>query len=426
MRHYYCIWLAVIWLFCMAIPVNAVLEPMSMAMGGANLVMSRGVYGGLANPANLGFSDNGGYSIKYFHFGVMAGNNSFSLEDYNRFSGNFLDEQEKMHILASVPSSGFKARSEADAVLLGMSYGRASLAVNFKTSESISVTEDLFSLLLFGNQKDKTYNLANGKIGEGWTVASAGVAYGQPVKVDFLRELSLGIGIKYLAGIQYVNITGEGDITTTDRGLVGEGAISMLSAGDRFYSPRDITINGSGLAVDLGVAARISQHWFFGASLLDINGGILWAGSIKRSDISLNGSALGVGDVTGLLASNGPSKNVSISGEGFRTSYPSLFNVGLAYNSRILSSEINLQKKIYQEPSSLRDWKICQGMEIRLVPLFPLRAGISALDCHTMSYSAGAGLQIGVFSIDVAASSLGWPGYGIKGVGGSVSLSTEL
>ncbi len=241
-------------------------NPRSMSMAGANLVGSRGVDGALANPANLGLSGNRGLGIKLFYFGTTAGNNSFSLNDYNRVSGDTLDDLEKNQLLNAIPNSGFAANTSIDALLFGLSTGRMALAVNLKSAERICLPRDLFDLVLFGNQLDRTYNLAMENMGDVWTVAVTTLSYGQPVDIGLFKKLSLGIGIKHLMGINYGRAGGDIMFTTSQSGFQNQGYLEILTAGEDDFTSKKLNMNGSGMALDLGLACQMNDHWSFGLS----------------------------------------------------------------------------------------------------------------------------------------------------------------
>ncbi|MBU2464194.1 MAG: hypothetical protein KJ844_08945 [Candidatus Edwardsbacteria bacterium] len=403
-------------------------DPRTMAQAGATVVRSRGVEGSLANPANLGLENNGGLNIKLFHFGAMAGNNSFNLNDYNRAAGDFLDDGEKDALLRAIPSSGFRASSSLDAMLLGLAAGRMALTVNLRSAESVCIPRDVFDLALFGNELDRTYSLAASDMGDAWTVAATTLSYGQPIKVGVFKRLSLGIGIKHLMGINYGKVGGEINFTTSGSGFNNIGLIEILSAGENDFDTKKLNMNGSGFAADLGLACQLNDHWSLGASLMNLSNGITWKNDTRKRTLNMDVSELTLlGDsITGMFSGNEVIDRTDTLGGIFRSRYPAAFNAGIAYESKYFSAELDVKKGFHNGAGSAARWQLAQGFEVRLLSFLPSRAGLAVLDNRTIAYSAGGGLKLGFVRLDAAATSLGFPGYNSKGFGASVSAGMEF
>lgn len=403
-------------------------EPRAMAQAGATLARSRGVEGSLANPANLGLKDNGGLNIKLFYFGASAGNNSFNLDDYNRASGDFLDDGEKEALLRAIPSSGFRASSSLGAMLLGLAAGRMALTVDLRSAESLCIPRDLFDLVLFGNQLDRTYSLAASDMGDAWTVAATTLSYGQPVKSGIFKRLALGIGIKHLMGINYGKVGGEISFATRESGFENVGNINILSAGENDFDTKKLNMNGSGFAADLGLACQLNDHWFLGASLMNLNNGITWKNDTRKRTLNMdvNETSLLGDSIGGMLSGDEIIDRTDSLGGVFRSRYPAAFNAGIAYESKYFSAELDVKKGFYTGAGSNVRWQLAQGFELRLLSFLPIRAGLGILDNRTIAYSAGGGLKLGFIRLDAAATSLGFPGYNSKGFGASVSAGMEF
>lgn len=403
-------------------------DPRTMAQAGATLARSRGVEGSLANPANLGLENNGGFNIKLFHFGAMAGNNSFNLNDYNRASGDFLDDGEKEALLRAIPPSGFRASSSLDAMLLGLAAGRMALTVNLRSAESVCIPRDLFDLALFGNELNRTYSLAASDMGDAWTVAATTLSYGQPIKIGVFKRLALGVGIKHLMGINYGKVGGEINFTTTGSGFTNTGLIEILSAGENDFDTKRLNMNGSGFAADLGLACQLNDHWSLGASLMNLSNGITWKNDTRKRTMNMDVNEMTLlGDsVTGMFSGNEIIDRSDTPGGIFRARYPAAFNAGIAYESKYFSAELDVKKGFYNGAGSTARWQLAQGIELRLLSFLPLRAGLGVLDNRTIAYNAGSGLRLGFIRLDAAATSLGFPGNNSKGFGASVSAGMEF
>jgi len=401
-------------------------EPRTMAMSGANLVRSRGLEGALLNPANLGLENNGSFNLKLFSVGATAGNNSLTLQDYNHISGDFLNNHEKKTLLGAIPSSGFRASTELDLLLLGISTGRMALTVDLRSAESLHLPKDLFDLALFGNTLDRTYDLGGDDLGDAWTVAATTLSYGKKINTGIVKNFSLGVGIKHLMGINYGKMGGEIDLTTSESGFTNKGYVEILSAGETAFDTRKLSMNGSGFAFDLGLACQVDRHWSFGISLMNLNNGITWKKDTKKRTLDMALDGMSLLNESGMLSGNEIIEQTDSLGMICRSRYPATFAAGLAYETQYLSTEIDVKKGFYNGAGSGTRWQIMQGIELRLLSILPIRAGVGILDNRTLVFSSGCGIKLGFINLDAAASSLGLPGYGIRGFGMSLSTGMEF
>lgn len=403
-------------------------DPRSMSMAGANLVGSRSVEGALANPANLGLSGNSGFGLKLFYFGTTAVNNSFNLNDYNRVSGDTLDDSEKTRLLDAIPISGFVANTSMDALLFGLSTGRMALAVNLKSAERICLPRDVFDLVLFGNQLDRTYDLAGENMGDVWTVAVTTLSYGQPIDIGLFKKLSLGIGVKHLLGINYGRAGGEIMFTTGQSGFRSQGSFEILTAGEDDFTSKKLNMNGSGLGLDLGLACQINDHWSLSFSGLDLNNGITWNNGTRQRTAKMElGELVLLGDsISALMSQEDLMTETESSGMVFKSRFPSTVNAGIAFSSRLIEAELNMKRGFYDGAGSSSNWQLSSGLELRLLSFLPLRAGLGIRDSRTIAYSAGAGLRLGFFRLDAAATTQGYPGNSARGLGAALSAGMEF
>lgn len=403
-------------------------EPRTMAMAGANLVRARGVEGSLMNPANLGMDGNGGLNIKLFYIGAMAGNNSFDLSDYKRINGAFLDEGDKKTLLEDIPSSGFKASSDLNALLLGLSVGRAALTVDMRSAESLHLPKDMFSLALFGNELNRTYSLGMTDMGDVWTVAATTLSYGQPIKTGVFKKMAVGIGIKHLMGINYVKAGGSMDMTTTGSGFTNSGVIEILTAGESAYDTRRLNMNGSGFAADIGLTCQMNDHWSFGAALMNLSNGITWKNDIKRRSVSLDVDQMTLLSLSdnGNYSGKNIVENTDIPGGILRSRYPGSFSAGIAFENKYFSAEANIKRGFYNGAGTSDRWQFAEGTEIRLLPIIPLRAGFGIVDNRTILFSLGCGLEFGFLRFDAALVSIGFPGSNSRGMGAGASASLKF
>src|SRR5690606_11461184 len=84
--------------------------------------------------------------------------NAFGLEEYRRYNGAYLDQAAKRDILSAVTGRGLLARAGVTARPLAIAVGPAALSWQTRAMTRFSLADELFRLLLEGNEVDKTYD----------------------------------------------------------------------------------------------------------------------------------------------------------------------------------------------------------------------------------------------------------------------------
>ena len=87
----------------------------SVAMGGAFTSLATGVEAFRYNPANLGLQEYQKSGMEILGMGANISNNSFSLDDYNKYSGAFITSDDKEYILGRVPDEGLSVSTDIEA-----------------------------------------------------------------------------------------------------------------------------------------------------------------------------------------------------------------------------------------------------------------------------------------------------------------------
>jgi len=387
----------------------------ALGMGGSRLTQASGPEAVSYNPANLGIKRGSKVGISLFNVSTVTGNNAFSLYDYNRVSGDTLDDADKRLILNSIPQNGLLVNSEMTVGILGVAVKRMAFTVNLKNWQQMNVSKDLADLMLFGNQLDRIYSVSSGRISQGWTVLESALSYGQPVLSGPFRA-ALGVSFKHLSGLKYNSAAGDIQITTLNSGLLGRGDISYRTAGwnDQLKLVKPA---GRGWALDLGMAAEAGKHWRMGLSVLNLNRGIRWQADVRERMISF---ALDTSSIFG--SDDAPAfKDTLIIGKEFATAYPVTANAGISFNAKKISIELDASRQSLSGDLGYKNLSLSSGLEIRPFKLISLRAGVGYSSMYDASYSLGAGLNLWIASIDMAVTNLNKTGYFSRGLGAAVS-----
>ncbi|MEO0081458.1 MAG: hypothetical protein ABIL25_04080 [candidate division WOR-3 bacterium] len=218
------------------------------------------------NPAQLALPARPVFSYRILDFGFGFDNNSFTLSQYNRYSGAYLDARAKQDILSSIPHTGLSLRGFAEAA--GMEFGWANFAASVRTAGSASclVPEELFELALQGNALDRTYH-AKDAIGFAQCYMRAGASVGTALG----RHFALGVGAYYLYGLACLELKeAEALLHTTPEAVSACGLVAYRQAS-----------GGAGSAFDAG-AAFWMNGWYLSLSGRDIGGRIIWTDGIEQ------------------------------------------------------------------------------------------------------------------------------------------------
>ncbi|MEO0093599.1 MAG: DUF5723 family protein [candidate division WOR-3 bacterium] len=206
----------------------------------------------------------------YRVIGFSAGlfNNSFTVQQYNRYSGTYLDNQAKVDILNSIPHQGFFFHGGANLEGLEIFLSRFSISILGCGFIGLEIPKDIFDLALFGNQLNRYYSAAGFK---NRTLAywSGAIAYNSQIPST---NLAVGVRARYLAGIYYFEtFETQGYLFTTPAFLVSEGEANYRRA-----------LGGNGFGCDLMLSYDFSPKLRTTLAFLNLNSGIKWTNNPQQ------------------------------------------------------------------------------------------------------------------------------------------------
>ena len=105
----------------------------ALGMAGSYTGLASGVDCPLFNPANLGFQSHQQTGLQIVGAGLAISNNSFSLDDYNTYTGATLNEQDKQDLLDKIPDEGLELSIDAEVSALSLSMGNMAVSVTKRT-----------------------------------------------------------------------------------------------------------------------------------------------------------------------------------------------------------------------------------------------------------------------------------------------------
>jgi hypothetical protein len=367
----------------------------AVAMGGAHMGLAKGTQSALYNPANLGLPDFRQNGIELAGIGAEITNNSFTLADYNKYTGAVLTEDDKSVILGKIPSEGLKISAEAEAGALTASYGSFVLSINGYAATETNIGKDALDLFLNGNQLNDSFSI-DGMYSDAVAYASVGLSYGRPIIELYGRELAVGATVKYIRGLAFEEITEiHGGVVTLTTGFSGEGTMIAHTAE-----------GGSGLGLDLGAAYKFNDNYMVGLCFDNFISNINWSKATEQHSYHFEFDTLTVSDFDS--DSIVVTEQQSIDIPAFSSTLPTVMRVGFANYSGKLTWGVDYIQGFKLAAGSSSKPELAMGAQYKILNFLPLRAGYSVGGGHGSTLSGGFGLEFPVFYLDIAFSNRGF------------------
>ncbi|MBU8932372.1 MAG: hypothetical protein KOO62_00045 [candidate division Zixibacteria bacterium] len=362
----------------------------SVAMGGAFTSLAAGVDAYRYNPANLGFDGNQRRSLEIVGLGANVSNNSFSLDDYNNYTGAVLTNDDKDYLLDRIPDEGLTISADIEASAVSLSFGSFAFSLSGVGQADVSLGKDIIDLMLNGNTFGDTIDVA-GSYSDAVGYVAAGVSYGLPIYTWGSRQLTVGATAKYIRGLGMEEVVEiEGLMATHETGFAGEGHLIARTA-----------TGGSGYALDLGAAMQLSDSYTIGVRTKNVLSTISWNSGTEEHGYMFSFDTMTADNMDeDYVVSDDYSNDIT----GFSTSLPAVMNVGIANTSGKLVWAVDWEQGFRRAAGASKKPRLAAGLEYSgLLSNLPLRTGFATGGSKTTAFSFGAGLNLGGFYIDAAA-----------------------
>ncbi len=375
-------------LFSSAIQAQSSSSARAVALGSAYTSLATGIDAARFNPANLGLKTHRQNSIELAGIGANINNNSFTLDDYNKYTGAYLSTSDKNDILNKIPNEGLKISFEADASAVGISYGSFVFTTSGTALADVNLNKDIINLMLNGNTYADTINIT-GSYSEGYAYASAGFSYGKAIYKSGSRQLSIGATYKYLKGFGLEKVIElEGMAATYATGIEGQGkAIVHKSEG------------GSGYAVDFGAALQISSQYTVGASIKNFFSSMTWNKNNEEIGYLFNFDTMTVANMGNDFIT---SDDYTIPIGDFTTTLPSSLNLGFAKTSGKTLWAVDWEQGFSSKTGVSTEPRLSAGVEFNQFSYIPIRFGYGFGGNKNSAFSIGSGIYLSAFHMDFA------------------------
>ncbi|MEE9442898.1 MAG: DUF5723 family protein [candidate division Zixibacteria bacterium] len=364
----------------------------AIGMAGAYSSLARGFDCPYFNPANLGIEGKKNNGFQLVGVGAAISNNSFSLDDYNKYTGATLSEGDKATLLSKIPAEGLKVSADVEASALSFGFGNIAISFSGYGAAEISISHAVAELLLNGNTLNDTLTL-NGTYGEGFGVASANFSYGRRLYHKGDRQLAAGLTFKYVKGFGYEEITHlNGEAVTLATGFEGSGSIVSRTA-----------LGGSGYAVDLGGSLKLNNSYTVGVTVFNILNNISWNKDTEEHRYSFEFDTLTVTNMSkdDIITSS----DTTVAIPNFSTKLPSKIRFGFAKTTGSLLWAVEWEQGFKKAAGSSSRPRITSGAEYHLLSFLPIRAGFGIGGKRGVTYAGGLGINASAVFLDFAIAS---------------------
>jgi len=364
----------------------------SWGMGGTGVATARGLDAANYNPANLAFSD--GFSLGLAAAAVDVHNNAISLDRYNEITGAYLDTSDKEQLLGDIPESGFKLDGDVTASVFGLQTGSFALTFNAHGAGSGNLDKDYFDLVLFGNELGESVDFSNTE-GEGYAMGSAALSYGGVLHTGEQSRLSYGLSAKYMYGIYEMHVEDAyGSMHTSMDEIAGQAYVSTISSE-----------GGQGYGLDLGLALQAPKGWTLGLSMKNLYTNMTWDQNVTYNEYRV--------DASGINALNDDLDNAVVDTDttyamgSYSTTLPRELRFGAANRFGAFDVAFDYVQGFENRGISSTTPRFHLGTEWWLTGMIQPRFGLSVGGVAGTGASAGLGLKLGFWRIDMAAVSRG-------------------
>ena len=383
----------------------------ALAMGGAQVGLARGVDAGKLNPANLGLIDYRRTGIEFFGVGLIVKNNSFTLDDYNKYSGAILTDGDKSDILGKIPTEGLQLLVDGEVSAMSFSFGQFAINATGVGVADVYISKDIVDLVFNGNTFADTISL-EGTSSDIYSYGSVGLSYGMPIYNAGTRQLAVGATFKILKGIASEHLVElHGMAATFATGFEGSGRMIAKTA-----------TGGSGYALDLGATLKLNNQYTVGAKLENFFGSITWDEGTEEHGYLFEFDTMTVDNAGEDYVT---SEDYTIPTGSYKTELPSVLTVGFAKTTGKMVWAVDWEQGLEKKPGAATKPLIKAGAEYKLVSILPLRAGVMTGGNLNTAFSFGAGLDIAPFYLDFGMAT-GGSISGSSAKGANLALSTGL
>ncbi len=423
-----------------------------VSMGRTFIVDSRSVDALGINPANLSLDDRLPFTLALPSVGLRLSSELINYDAYNNyFTGipdpqnpgqriqKVLTNQDKNDLLGLLPDNG-ETRADLEVTAIGMSIqlgrvGSLGFAITDHIGAKVDIPKQYLKVFLFGfDSSGSNYNF-NGTSATAWWYRETNFSYSNklPFALPILSNTYFGVGLKFISG--YGVMVTDHYNGTLSNSIVGGNQYQLQAAFDFLTKRSGSNIFGTdsagkssfnfkpfpdpagkGTGIDLGLNGMIGDNFRIGISITDI-GKITWNQNLIETYGTYNAILTDPFDSTQQKNLENGFKGSNRPGSSFVTALPTKLRVGAAFQTKDMPvlhylpgnmlMEIDYNQGLNNSLGNSTIPRLSLGTEWRLIPILPLRTGITVGGGDQFRWAFGFGLDIWVISLDVGTENFG-------------------
>lgn len=369
----------------LAAPVQAQ-SPLSLATAGASLALSTGVEALSANPAHLGMPQAKWVELRLVGVGAGVHSNGLGLDDYRKYNGATLNDDDKADILAQVPDGGLSLWSEGTASALAIRSGRWGLAVSGIGSARGNVDREAIDLILHGNAEQPDWSFENSQ-GDGLASWQIALSHGRRLMTLHGAPVYGGLTASYVRGLYLARADQvQAEILTHSTGLTGDATAEVITAN-----------GGSGFGVDAGLAWQARPNILVSFSASNLYHTIRWNSEVERTRYELSFEDVTIDNFEDSLWESQDNRESLTS---FSQGLPTHLRLGAGLTAG--ATRYALEGSIWTSGRFAASTKpqLSAAVEHTLGNSLPLRIGASVGGRSEFAVGCGAGLHLSWFAWD--------------------------
>lgn len=362
-------------------------SPLSLSTAGASLALSAGVEALQANPAHLAIPRS--HWVEFRVIGVGAGlhSNGLGLDDYRRYNGATLNNDDKANILDKIPVDGLSLWSEGAASLLAVRSGAWGLSASGQGSARGDLDREAVDLLLHGNADQPDWSFANSN-GQGFASWQIALSHGRQILTLNDGPVYAGLSAAYVRGLYLAEADQvTADLATQTTGLSGQAEAEWITAD-----------GGSGFGVDAGLAWQARPNLLISFAASHLYHSINWDSNAERTEYLVVFDDITVDNYSDTLWETSETTESLTS---IRQGLPAHLRLGAGLTKGATRYAIEASVWTANRFSASTKPSLSAGMEHKLGRSLPLRFGLSAGGRSEFSVGCGAGLHLGGFALDL-------------------------
>ncbi len=378
----------------------------SVSLANSNPLNMYGVHAVTWNPANLGLKNNPAFSMRFPSISLSVGNNAFNPQYISDtfVEGKFLHQEDKDEIVGKLSEDKWELYGTAGMPAFGVSSGAIAFNFDLHSAGSAAIPGAVLEMALNGWVKDEMYNFDNVDE-EAMIYSTVSLSAAKSMEYSFtslITKLSLGATFKFILGYYYGNLERHDAYhVVSDEKIDAKGVFHYRHSKD-----------GDGVGLDLGIVGYMPDiDSFIGLTIGNMFGNIHWTGvevtetSYEIHDALDPDSLLGGSSYYENLFNK---KDTTLIGESFKEPLPSYFMLSASKPLIIFNKESNLYISYYQGLNEAMGHsmtpRLALGSEWEIIPLLPIRFGVSFGGIEESVYSGGFGLNLKYFHLNFGAS----------------------